>query len=50
MEVQGERMYSAYLFKTSALDGGEWSESRFGRALPTRKGPSVPIVQEAGWA
>jgi hypothetical protein len=29
---------------TSALDGGEWSASRPGRALPP-----VPIVQEAGW-
>jgi hypothetical protein len=40
----GERMYSAYSFTTSALDG-EWSASRPGRALPP-----VPIVQEAGWA
>jgi hypothetical protein len=29
---------------------GEWSASRPGRALPPEKGPSVPIVQEAGWA
>jgi hypothetical protein len=41
----GERMYSSYSFLTSALDGGEWSASRPGRALPT-----VPIVQEAEWA
>jgi hypothetical protein len=34
---------------TSALDGGEWLASRPGRALPTEKGPLVPIVQEAGW-
>jgi len=33
-----------------ALDGGEWSASRPGRALPPGKGPPVPIVQEAGWA
>jgi hypothetical protein len=32
-------------FLTSPLDGGEWSASRPGRALPP-----VPIVQEAGWA
>jgi hypothetical protein len=38
-------MYSSYSFTTSALDGGEWSASRPGRALPP-----VPIVQEAGWA
>jgi hypothetical protein len=28
MEAQGERMYSAYSFTTSVLDGGEWSELR----------------------
>jgi hypothetical protein len=38
----GERRYSSYSFTTSA--------SRPGRALPPRKGPPVPIVQEAGWA
>jgi hypothetical protein len=32
------------------LMGGEWSASRPGRALPPGKGPSVPTVQEAGWA
>jgi hypothetical protein len=41
----GEREYSSYSFTTSALDGGEWSASRPGRALPP-----VPIGQEAGWA
>jgi hypothetical protein len=46
----GERRYSSYSFLTSALDGGEWSASRLGRALPPGKGPPVPIVQEAGWA
>jgi hypothetical protein len=46
----GERRYSSYSFTTSALDGGEWSASRPDRALPPRKGPPVPIVQEAGWA
>jgi hypothetical protein len=30
----GERRYSSYSFFTSALDGGEWSASRPGRALP----------------
>jgi hypothetical protein len=45
----GERRYSSYSFPTSALDGGEWSASRPGRALPPGKGPPVPIVQEAGW-
>jgi hypothetical protein len=46
----GERRYSSYLFTTSALDGGDWSASRPGRALPPGKGPPVPIVQKAGWA
>jgi hypothetical protein len=46
----GERRCSSYSYLTSALDGGEWSASRTGRALPPGKGPSVPIVQEAGWA
>jgi hypothetical protein len=34
----------------SAIDEDEWSASRSGRALPPEKRPSVPIVQEAGWA
>jgi hypothetical protein len=34
----GERKYSSYLLLTSALDGGEWSASRPGRALPPGKG------------
>jgi hypothetical protein len=46
----GERRYSSYSFTTSALDGGEWSASRPGRALVSGKGPPVSIVQEAGWA
>jgi hypothetical protein len=45
-----ERRYSSYSFSTSALDGGERSASRPGRALPPGKGPPVPIVQEAGCA
>jgi hypothetical protein len=32
------RMYSSYLFMTSALDGGEWSASRPGRTIPLEKG------------
>jgi hypothetical protein len=38
------------LHATKALDGGEWSASRPGRALTPGKGSPVPIVQEAGWA
>jgi hypothetical protein len=40
----------SYSFLISALDGGEWSASRPGRALPPGKDTPVPIVQEAGWA
>jgi hypothetical protein len=50
MEALGERRYSSYSFLTSALNGGEWSASRPGRALGPRKEPPVPIVQDAGWA
>jgi hypothetical protein len=46
----GERRYSSYSFLTSAPEGGEWSASRLGLALPPGKEPTVPIVQEAGWA
>jgi hypothetical protein len=46
----GDRRYSSYSFLTSALEGGEWSASRPGRALPPGKEPPVPTVQEAGWA
>jgi hypothetical protein len=40
----GERRYSSYSFLTSALEGGERSASRPGRALPPGKEPPVPIV------
>jgi hypothetical protein len=46
----GREEYSSYSFTISALDGGELSAWRPGRALPPGKGPPVPIVQEAGWA
>jgi hypothetical protein len=39
----GERRYSCYSFLTSAIDGGEWSASRPGQALPPGKEPPVPI-------
>jgi hypothetical protein len=45
-----ERRYSFYSFSTSALDWGEWSESRPGRGLAPGKGSPVPTRQEAGWA
>jgi hypothetical protein len=46
----GDRRYSSYSFLPSALEGGEWSASRPGRALPPGKEPPVPTVQGAGWA
>jgi hypothetical protein len=45
----GGQEYSSYSFTTWALDGGEWSASRPGRALAPGKEPPVPIIQEAGW-
>jgi hypothetical protein len=47
---RGERRYTSYSYSTSALDGGEWSASRPGRALPLGKGPPVLVGQEARWA
>jgi hypothetical protein len=49
MEAHGGEEVS-YSFLTSALNGGEWSAPRPGRALPRGKEPPVSIVQEAGWA
>jgi hypothetical protein len=46
----GDRRYSSYSFLSSTIEGGEWSASRPGRALPPGKEPPVPTVQEAGWA
>jgi hypothetical protein len=40
----GERRYSSYSFSTSALDGGEWSVSRPGRAFTSGERTPVPIV------
>jgi hypothetical protein len=48
--VKGGRRCSSFTFLTSALDGGEWSASLPGRALPPGKGSPVPIGLEAGWA
>jgi hypothetical protein len=41
----GERRYSSYSFLTSALDGGEWSASRSGRALSRGKDPWYPLYR-----
>jgi hypothetical protein len=45
-----ERRYSSYSFLTLALEKGEWSASRPGRALPQGKGALVPNVQKERWA
>jgi hypothetical protein len=42
---QGGERKSSYWFLTSALDGGEWSASRPGRALPPGKGPRYPLYR-----
>jgi hypothetical protein len=46
--LRGERRYSFYSFLTSALDGGEWSVSRPGRALPRGKDPRYPLYRTEG--
>jgi hypothetical protein len=44
----GERKYSSYSFTTSALDGGEWSASRPGRAItPGERTPRTHCT--GGW-
>jgi hypothetical protein len=50
MEAYGGRGgYSSYSYLTSALEGGKWSASRPGGALPPRKGPPVSIHWIGGW-
>jgi hypothetical protein len=49
-DARGESSYSSCSFLTSALDGGEWSDSRLGRDFGLGEGPPVPIGQEAGLA
>jgi hypothetical protein len=44
----GKRRYSSYSFPTLALDGGEWSASRPGRALGPGKGPRYPLYRRLG--
>jgi hypothetical protein len=44
----GERIYNSYSFTTSALDGGEWSASRPGRAfIPGERTPGIHWT--GGW-
>jgi hypothetical protein len=44
----GDRRYSSYSFLTLALEGGERSASRPGRALPPGKGPQYPLYRRLG--
>jgi hypothetical protein len=46
----GKRRYSSYSFLTLAIDAGEWSASFCSCSLPSGKGLTITIVQEAGWA
>jgi hypothetical protein len=41
-------MCSSYSFMTSALDAGQWSASRPGRALPRGKDPLYPLDRRLG--
>jgi hypothetical protein len=43
----GER-HSSYSFLTSALDGGKWSASHTGHALPRGKDPHYPLYRRLG--
>jgi hypothetical protein len=43
-----EWRYSSYSFSTSALDGGEWSASRPGRALAPGKDPRYQVDRRLG--
>jgi hypothetical protein len=46
----GGGKFSSYSFSTSALDGGEWSASRPGRALVPGKGPRYPMAVSQSWS
>jgi hypothetical protein len=46
-DVKGVRECS-FSFLSSTLDGGEWSASRPGRALPQRKDPRYPLDRRLG--
>jgi hypothetical protein len=48
--IGGGEVYRWYAFSASALEGGEWSASRPGRALPPQERQPISIGQEAGRA
>jgi hypothetical protein len=43
--ARGENKYASYSSTISALDGGEWSASRPGRAFPRGKDPRYPLYR-----
>jgi hypothetical protein len=47
---QGGKQYSFYLFLTSAPDGGEWSVSCPGSALPLGNEPWYPLDGLQSWS
>jgi hypothetical protein len=47
-DAKAERRYNSYSFFNSAVDGGEWSASRLGRALPPGKEPQYPLDRRLG--
>jgi hypothetical protein len=49
MGTYGELEVYVYKFLTSAVGGGEWSDSRHGRFVPENI-PKVTIEQKAGWS
>jgi hypothetical protein len=47
-DAKGEKRYSSYSFLISTLEGGEWSASPIGRALPPWKDPQYPLGRRLG--
>jgi hypothetical protein len=47
-DAWGERMYSSYSLLTSAIDGGEWSAPRLGRALPRGRDHRYALYRRLG--
>jgi hypothetical protein len=48
MQALRGRRYSSYSILTSVLDGGEWSASRPGHALPLAKDLQYPLEWRMG--
>jgi hypothetical protein len=50
MEAQGGEDEELLLIHDLGTRWGEWSAWRLSGTLPPGKGPTIPIIQEAGWA